>query len=513
MRSTLLLNYDILCELAYWSDEGTCAILMLTCRAMRTAAAKAVLRRPCRLSEAKDVHRFLCCLQVDPSCFQHVRELWISFETLPQEMSGRFLNGLQHLKRLETLVLSDGDDSLTALPGLLDTIAQLITIRKLEVRYAGDVTCRLLSKMQASLTHISLDWLQEDCDFFYSNFPSSSRYPQWPNYHPVPLLSKWRTTLEELECASWFNCPGGLPRYTQIYPKLRRLSIERDDNPRIAPYIHAYPNLTHLCVLSEYDQLWNYSGTALVDGIRLLRIRHATNVRSQEGPDGANTWPQLQQFEGTLVDLYLLGITCCILRVSLCFSVNPRDLELLPPALPYAQPQHLKVHGTGMLLAHPRYGLTKLLREPCAARLESLVLGLDFKETEGLDVVTALVSIPLSAVCITVFIALDRTTSRTRSSAFRSAVCVSASTAPTLIYQSQDRTPTTPEHGCARSLCRRCARSLHQALPSRRHSGASISMRMCKALRTRSRPWRMSSCALWASRTTHSTTEPGRRRL
>ncbi|RDX49765.1 hypothetical protein OH76DRAFT_511176 [Lentinus brumalis] len=390
MRSTLLFNYDILCELAYWSDEGTCATLMLTCRAMRTAAAKAVLRRPCRLSEARDVHRFLCCLQVDPSCFQHVRELRISFGTLPQEMSGRLLNCLQHLKRLETLVLSDGDDSLTALPGLLDTIAQLITIRKLEVRNAGDVTCRLLSRMQASLTHISLDWLQEDCDFFYSNFPSSSRYPQWPNYHPVPLLSKWRTTLEELECASWFNCPGGLPRYTQIYPKLRRLSIERDDNPRIAPYIHAYPNLTHLCVLSEYDQLWNYSGTALVDGIRLLRIRHATNVRSQEGPDGAKTWPQLQQFEGTLVDLYLLGITCRILRVSLCFSVNPRDLELLPPVLAYAQPQHLKVHGTGMLLAHPRYGLTKLLREPCAARLESLVLGLDFKETEGLDVVTTL---------------------------------------------------------------------------------------------------------------------------
>ncbi|TFK93197.1 hypothetical protein K466DRAFT_581151, partial [Polyporus arcularius HHB13444] len=58
---------------------------------------------------------------------------------------------------------------------------------------------------------------------------------------PVPLLARWRSTLEELNCENRFTA-SDLPVFTDVYPNM--LTIERDDLPLVAPYICAYPSLS-----------------------------------------------------------------------------------------------------------------------------------------------------------------------------------------------------------------------------------------------------------------------------
>ncbi|TFK91059.1 hypothetical protein K466DRAFT_660332 [Polyporus arcularius HHB13444] len=392
MPSTPQLNHDVLCAIAYAADRRTCASIMLTSKSLKHAAAKSVLQPLFGgnyLWKEVDVTKFLRFLRADPSRFSYVRQLHIGFTRLPSEVLEQLLEGLSQMTQLVILGLPNGDATLEEFPTLFDALSKMTMIRRLEVRFAGLATCRLLWNMQARLTSIMLDWHPYGNDFFHHHLPSSGS-THWADYHPVPLLSNWSATLEELTCVYWITSPTGLPPFTQTYPKLRRLFVESEANPHVATYIRAYPNLVQLSVLSDDNDVYDHTTDA--HAVQRAHERRAVNIRSQEDAvgDGRGTWPHLEAFIGGLIDLYLLGITCRILRVSLCFSVNPRDLDLLPPVLAYAQPQHLKVHGTGMLLAHPRYGLTKLLREHCAARLESLVLGLDFKETEGLDVVTTL---------------------------------------------------------------------------------------------------------------------------
>ncbi|KAI0690932.1 hypothetical protein C8T65DRAFT_671072, partial [Cerioporus squamosus] len=128
------------------------------------------------------------------------------------------------------------------------------------------------------------------------------------------------------------------------------------------------------------------------------------NIRSQEDEqgDGCRTWPHLEAFSGSLVDVYLFGITCRIRRVHMNGSVHPRLLKLLPPVLAYAQPQHLKIQGDSMLLLHPAYGMIKLLRESCAARLESLMLRLDLRseDLKGLSIPSVLNDLADSLKCL-----------------------------------------------------------------------------------------------------------------
>ncbi|RPD71406.1 hypothetical protein L226DRAFT_174961 [Lentinus tigrinus ALCF2SS1-7] len=367
------LNYDILCAITYWADRRTCVSLMRTCKGLNKAAAKSVLQPSGGIyiwTERNTVlfHRFL---HADPSRFQHVREIHIGFERMSPEVLDGLLDDLTRMERLETVGLPNADTTLENFPPLADAIAKLTRLQRLEIRsLEGDAARRLLSQMKADLNSIRLLWFHVE-DGTSRVFPWDLRARlRLANNHPIPLLARWRASLKELTCNSWFFCQNDLPQFTQVYPKLRRLSLVGNSWPFVAPFIRTYPNLTRLSVNSAHDYF--YINKHFLD--EFLHTHRAFNIQSQEDEDGGVIWPHLEELVGNAIDLYGLGLTCRVRRVHIDGFVYPEDLEFLLPVLAYAQPQHLKAECGGSILVDPSQELTTLLRSSGTARLESLVL-------------------------------------------------------------------------------------------------------------------------------------------
>ncbi|RPD56468.1 hypothetical protein L227DRAFT_603060 [Lentinus tigrinus ALCF2SS1-6] len=386
-----LLNYDILLEVAYLADRRTCASLMLTCKVLNKAAAKSVLQPLSGrviLWTVKDVSLFLRFLHADPSRFQYVREIDISLRLMSPYTDDdveRLLDGLRRMERLNTLGILHAEITLKN-SVFFNGVARLTTIKRLELQGAEDNACRLLSQMQADLVFIHVDGLATVPERHFAFYQDIDEYFR---SHPVPLLAKWTATLEELTWEMYYP-KHALPEFTQVYPKLRRLSFISDSCPHVAPLIRAYPNLARLTVQKEC--------TVDEDSLtQQLRDRRAVNIQSQRDQGGSKTvtWTHLEELVGSVIDLYALGLTCRIPRVHINDSVTSWSLErpvfeFLPAVLEYAQPRHLKVQGDGMLLIHPSYGLTTLLRSgSCPERLESLVVDINFPDEDS-DIVTAL---------------------------------------------------------------------------------------------------------------------------
>ncbi|KAI0722000.1 hypothetical protein C8T65DRAFT_734978 [Cerioporus squamosus] len=266
------------------------------------------------------------------------------------------------MTRLERLEIYDGETLLSAYPLLGEATAKLTSLHHLDIAKAGRLTCELIKVLQSNLRSIKLQvhWLDDgmddsdDDDGLSAIEVTSDRLTE---YHPVPFLAKWASTLEELVCETWYT-GSDVPVFTQVYPKLRFLDIKRDDFP-----------------LSYH----RWDDPFLAEGFRLHR---EANIRAQLASDGPGTWQHLQEFEGYLHDLHLLGLTSRISSIRFSNCITARDLDMLSVVLSCAQPLHLMLGVQGTLLNHPEHSLAMILRESGAARLESLVVTITLTEAE-----------------------------------------------------------------------------------------------------------------------------------
>ncbi|RDX49770.1 hypothetical protein OH76DRAFT_1482872 [Lentinus brumalis] len=125
------------------------------------------------------------------------------------------------------------------------------------------------------------------------------------------------------------------PTIAVIYPKLRHLKVQPDTDLllALAPYVHAFPNLTHLCVTS----FGNSGARCYIAG---------------PGPPasgvGRDRWRHLMEFVGAIEDLYhLTELTSHVPRLAFRWQ-SDHDISLLGAVLARAQPVHL-IFGPGHL--------------------------------------------------------------------------------------------------------------------------------------------------------------------
>ncbi|TFK78770.1 hypothetical protein K466DRAFT_469078, partial [Polyporus arcularius HHB13444] len=366
MPSTVMLNLDVLRQIVWLSDRQTCAALILSCRFFYEEAAKRILNDPVDLTRPRDVDNFVRFLGSQPQeRARYVRELRIGVSWLSLQDMHALEGPISHMDRLESLVLDEGEDFLVLCPLLGEFLTGLTSLRRLRVYSAGELTGKFLKALKSDLISITLDWMYCDDSWFIERGMTAE---VWVSFHPVPLLAKWHATLEELNCENWHNA-SELPVFTDIYPNMRRLTIDFDKLPLVAPYIRAYPNLARLSVQTYHDENIRSSEDA-----ELMRQHRALNIASQEAVGGPGTWRHLGEYVGCLADLYLLGLTCHISRIALTTQMTDLHLELLSTVLSYAQPKHLKLEGDVSLLGHPTHSLPAILLGPASSRLESLVL-------------------------------------------------------------------------------------------------------------------------------------------
>ncbi|KAI0697296.1 hypothetical protein C8T65DRAFT_832513 [Cerioporus squamosus] len=403
MSVVLPVNLDILREIAWSSDRQTCATLIRSCRFFYQEAAKRVLHDPVDICSKRDVRQFVRFLGPQPRArARYVRELHLGMPHLSAKRIRDLEDCISHMTRLVCLSFDAGEDFLESFPSLGDALAELTSLRRLRVHYAGSLTCDFLEALKSDLVSISLNWSGSDETWFAEQGMDDE---EWATFHPVPLLAKWCASLEELKCENWYTA-SELPVFTDVYPNMRRLAIERDDYPLVAPYISAYPNLARLSVHTDHVDEIEYP-----EDVKRLRQHRALNIRSQKALDGPGTWQHLEEYVGSLVDLYLLGLTCHISRVGFSTKMEDCHLEMLSAVLSYAQPTHLNVAGDTALLGHPTHSLPVILSGSAASRLESLVLKIDLLEEDTPlnavdalnELASALKTLPLRRLRLRVF--------------------------------------------------------------------------------------------------------------
>ncbi|CDO68095.1 hypothetical protein BN946_scf185044.g3 [Trametes cinnabarina] len=245
-------------------------------------------------------------------------------------------------------------------------------LRDLQMYSVGELGLTMLKGLRAPLVSICLNFTTDDAtDTVFDRVEDADLLP----LHPVELLSYAQHSLEKLEAYGWYTHPFIPPNRDIVYPKMSVLTLERAEMPITMSYIRAYPNLTLLRHRTLEADMSNFNDNAR----RRHDHRHRFNV-SQQLESGL-TWTQMQNFDGSVLDLYLLGLTCQIDCVSL-YDIRSDLRYQLGPVLSYARPRRLHLDGSPGDLSGPAEETFALLRGEGCSRLESLTLTVNLDDTD-----------------------------------------------------------------------------------------------------------------------------------
>ncbi|EIW57314.1 uncharacterized protein TRAVEDRAFT_48355 [Trametes versicolor FP-101664 SS1] len=372
-----VLNYDILLEVMKMCERPDCSRFMRTCRFFHTHGFEALLSHDISTSTEEDLTRVLAFLRKDPDKrFKFVRSMQFDFPELTDTATLELADALRRMVNLTALSIQYSEDIILSEPepALFDAIAALTSLRELDLHYAGEHSIRLLQSLRSELVEVNVHILDmTDCTCFFDTVPADDR----PLYHPAVLLQHSRSTLQELFTYEWYMDADTPPDPTLVYPQMWRLDLERSLFPCTLPLINAYPNLTHLCFHTGESEHQQY----LQSKIEAYDTRHALNVSQQQA--SVRTWESLHEYSGSLVDLYLLGLTCPINRVYL-HSMPTVLRHMLPTVLAYARPRDLTLQNWPMQLRdnHPAE-VFAALRGEGVSRLEAFCIEARLEQDDG----------------------------------------------------------------------------------------------------------------------------------
>ena len=369
--AAMKLTYDTLLHMtSLYTYAGDAIPLITTCRFLYHEGSKIALKKPVVIFDADELASFLKFLRADNSArSQHLRHLELWGFCLTPDLVRELLETLPLLVGLQCLRLINGEELFECDSSLPTAFATLTSLRHVYVCGADLATCAFLSSLRSPIVSAAIDFGSESTVELWERLAVD----QWPKYHPVTLLVNLSPSLEELKCVSWSKSPETAIQLEEVYVNMRKLSIELHDMPLLMePFIRAFPNLTDLHVLQ--------TGTYLDDlDLDAIRASREANVARQQ-LTSCGTWTRLEHFSGELVDLYAIGLTCRIIRITIEDYVDDEvRLDMLATALRYAQPVHLKLKGIpGSMLDDTERGFSSMLRSGCDPTLLNLDLCIYF---------------------------------------------------------------------------------------------------------------------------------------
>lgn len=360
------LNYDVLLEIVAVSSWETSAALLDTSRFLHFEGPKVLLRQTVHLDTEKELLLFLAFLRhaLDDGRYKAVRELRLGVSDMKETTSSELVSALSLMRHLSSLAIYESEFLLHEIPGLFDTITALTSLKELSLSIGGAHSIRLLQSSQSILTGIFIGFppnYSEDGFFDESVTPLSD----WPQYHPVVVLARFRSTLQVLECDRWYTHPEITAEPQFVYPEMRRLDMRSASLPLTISLIRAYPELAYLSIHTGVDEDGDVADKPHYG------VQHYKNVAAQTR--SGCTWRELEEFDGALVDLYTAGITCPINRVDLG-ALYTDHCYMLDPALSHARPRQLILCGWECLPGSPAAFVAFQGRG--GSRLESLCVDL-----------------------------------------------------------------------------------------------------------------------------------------
>ncbi|KAI9068419.1 hypothetical protein FKP32DRAFT_1618713 [Trametes sanguinea] len=424
MTSQPRLPGDILLEILAAAETPYAARMMAVSRFLYVEGAKVILRRPIYLYREKELVKFLAFLDTDLHRLDFVHTLDIRLHTVNEDVFVKFLGALYNMPNirslsialhsrtqlhqvlaildmraqnseypglyevlhsltldifgleapsanklvralprmcnLRSLSIASGDLLLEVHPDLASAFSAITSLKSFQMGYTHDHGISLLQNLRSQLVSVNLNFLPIGGGLAFFDFVSDVELLQ---LHPVALLAHSQASLEKLDAFGWTTHSALPPNVDCVYPKMRHLDLEHTSIPLTMPYIRAYPNLTHLRYETSECEMVDSESTALHDH------QHRLNVADQLA--SGLTWRCLQDFHGSVVDLYMLGLTCRIERVYLQV-VHPKVFYQLAAALAHAQPRHLELSNWPGKPTGPDEETFTIMRGQGASRLESL---------------------------------------------------------------------------------------------------------------------------------------------
>ena len=331
-----LWNLDIMHIIMSYASRRVVSSLMNTCNALNSAGTKYLLEDGVFLRREEGLESFICFLWArdNPSeCFRRVtflKKLTLHFN-YPTESMARSLECLFEIVApaapgFTFLEIWAAEALLILHPPLGTSIANLAKLKTLQLFQTGEHCATLLRTLQSSLVTVKLHFGH------YTREPENEDLAL-PDMNPILLLEGSQSTLESLSTSFALSSPDG-PCYTNV----THLELSCADLPYIEDYIRAFPNL---------QSLTSFECTGFADELEWHERRDiAMAHQAQHG-----TWQSMRHYQGSLLTLWIWGLTCRIPSVRLGFDqrlgvdpnflndiildVRPLDLSLrLPGASP-----------------------------------------------------------------------------------------------------------------------------------------------------------------------------------
>ncbi|KAM5538653.1 hypothetical protein V8D89_007682 [Ganoderma adspersum] len=324
-ESSMSLNMDIMHAIMSYATRNTVSDLMKTCRAANSEGVKHLLKDGVSIGSEVELLSLVYFLTARGNLDDSLRRL-IFFESLslnfdtpsPDVARGlaEFFENIGPVAlNFTSLDIHTAETLLTAYPPLGATIAKLTTLESLEISSSGEHCASLLRTLQSKLVTASItfdDGDEEDEDILERD------------RNPILLFRGSQSTLESLSTSFSASSPQG-PRYANV----TELSLSYLDLPSIEDYIRAFPNLRSL---SAFECSGYVNDPAGWEERRLTSMGYQVRRGS---------WRSLRQYWGSVLILWIFGLTCRIPSVELDFEDDELDLDKLNDVLQDARPSRL----------------------------------------------------------------------------------------------------------------------------------------------------------------------------
>ncbi|TBU43423.1 hypothetical protein BD309DRAFT_960688 [Dichomitus squalens] len=376
-----VLNHDILLTVMSVSPTSTATSIMATCRDLYHEGAKIVLQHPISLGgpeeKALSLLRFLQAEDLSRCSYVRAFNL-IKIDPMPKSVARILVKILPRMSSLERLMIAP-EDMLKSYPDLLPAFAAIQSLKQLVMANVGERSIRLIQALQSQLVSATL--------YFNSNSSRQNMFMSITS-HPVQLLKKSASTLQQLTCGQWVDMlPEPLLTVPNIvYPEMRSLTLAENISPNPIPYIRSFPGLTHLTIESHRT---DHLGGAFGD---FSCIQRQLNLAMQEPDDIVpSSWHHLEHYTGRLVDHWTFGLTCHIHRLTHEDVPGQRAPSALTDVLQSARPSELvKFHGSPFKDVFTSDFLDALRTEG-AAHMKGLIVSIDITaEDREIDVARTL---------------------------------------------------------------------------------------------------------------------------
>ncbi|PIL22888.1 hypothetical protein GSI_15584 [Ganoderma sinense ZZ0214-1] len=326
-QSSTLLNMDVMHVILSYATRNVVSDLMKTCHVLNSEGSKYLLKEGVVVESEVQLLSFIFFLVArnNPDNCHRRMSLFDNLSLHLDFPSPDVGIGLCHVfenlfplaSNFTFLEIHDAEALLASHPPLGAAIAKLTTLQTLELFSAGEHCAMLLHTLQSHLFTARLTFGDVDGD-------PEDVIPELDR-NPIYLLHGSQSTLESLDTSFSASSPWHGPRY----PNVTTLSLSYLDLPSIEDYIRAFPNLQSLST-------FECSGYGVVPEDWEERRTASMVYQAQHG-----TWQSMRHYWGSVLILWLFGLTCRIPSVTLDFDDGEVDLDKLNDVLQAARPSSL----------------------------------------------------------------------------------------------------------------------------------------------------------------------------